>query len=115
LKAAQQNISYGVFEWESNSIRDKQTINSTNIIIVEGVGLLRPELMNYFSYTIWIDCPIDVAMERGKKRDREEHGQPHDELWDGLWRENDIEYEKNFKPKSIVNIVMNYRDVSQFS
>lgn len=101
-----ENIEYGVFNWESNSVQEKINITARDIVIIEGVGLFRPELMKYFSYTIWIDCPLNVATERGKKRDREQYRQSHDELWDGLWRENDEQYYNEFHPEKIADALL---------
>ena len=81
------------------------TVPHEGVIIVEGVGLFRPELMKYFAYTIWIDVPIDVAIARGKKRDREEYDSPNDELWDGMWKKNDEEYVAAFKPQEVADFV----------
>lgn len=105
-------IEYGEFDWEANAIGGKKRLTTPEMLIIEGVGLFRPELLQYFGYTIWIDCPLDVAMERGKKRDREEYGQPHDALWDGLWKQNDAEYEQQYAPKQSADSVINYSNIS---
>ncbi len=78
-------------------------------MLVEGVGLFRPSLMDRFSYTIWIDCPIDVAIARGKRRDNEDYGVNNDEYWDGIWRKNDLGCYNEFKPKEKVDLVIEYR------
>lgn len=87
----EKTISYGEYDWECNQGSVKATVEVQNVIIVEGVGLFRPELMKYFSYKIWIDCPIEVAITRGKKRDKE-YGVSQDVNWDGIWKNNDIQY-----------------------
>lgn len=55
------------------------------IVIVEGVRLLRPELSGFFDLTVWIDCPLELATERGIARDRE---QGADDQHIALWRED---------------------------
>ncbi|MFA5132040.1 MAG: AAA family ATPase [Candidatus Paceibacterota bacterium] len=99
-------FSYGHFDYGKNNIDNIVSVSNHSIVIIEGVGLFRPELLHYFGYTIWIDCPIEIATERGKKRDREEYNNPQDELWDGIWRENDIECFESFKPKEIAHVVI---------
>ncbi|TSC61399.1 MAG: hypothetical protein Athens041674_789 [Parcubacteria group bacterium Athens0416_74] len=81
-------------------------VPSTNTLIIEGVGLFRPELMKYFAYTIWVDCPLEEAVARGKKRDKDEHHNPQDELWDGIWKKNDIEYFDTYKPNEIADVII---------
>ena len=76
------------------------------MLIVEGVGLFRPELNKYFAYKIWIDCPIETATFRGKKRDREEYHTPQDEKWDGIWKKNDLQYYESFKPAEKADIIV---------
>jgi len=99
-------IYYSKFDWENNVIMNPEQVNHKGILIVEGVGLLRSELMKYFAFTVWIDCPINEAARRGKNRDREVWHNPKDELWEGIWKKNDLEYFERFKPKENVNLVV---------
>ncbi len=102
----EKNISYGHFDVPTKSILEPTKISNTGQLIIEGVGLFRPELMKYFSYKIWIETPIEEAIARGKKRDREENHNPTDEQWDGIWKTNDIEYFETFKPKEKADIIV---------
>ena len=63
--------------------------------------------LKYFVYKIWVDCPIGEGIARGKKRDREVYHNPQDESWDGVWKKNDEEYVKNFRPKEYADIIIN--------
>ena len=102
-------LNYAEFDWSQNKIGEMKTITVNDTLVVEGIGLFRSKLMKYFSYTIWIECPIDVAVTRGKKRDRDEYGVPQDERWDGIWRENDLQCFEEFAPmKSADCIIKNY-------
>lgn len=62
--------------------------------------------MHYFSYTIWMDCPVEEATARGKKRDREDYHSPQDELWDGIWKENDVQYDEMYKPREMADVIV---------
>ncbi len=94
-------IRYEHFNAKDEMISETREIQNNGILIIEGVGLFRPELAKYFTVKIWVDCPIEEAIARGKKRDREEYGNPTDELWDGVWRKNDLEYYETFKPAEL--------------
>lgn len=96
-------ITYGHFDPKDKSITPREIKNNGKLII-EGVGLFRPEINKYFDFKIWIDCPIEVGIERGKARDRANDG-PVDELWEGLWKENDMEYIETFNPQSLADFV----------
>ncbi len=103
-----QNIKYGDFDWETNKLEKQISLDHDGIIIVEGVGLFRPTLMKFFSCTIWIDCPIQEAIERGKKRDRDEYNHPQDKYWDGIWKKNDLQCFEEFSPKANVDFVVDH-------
>jgi uridine kinase len=99
-------ISYENFDPKIESISEIIKFKNNGIVIVEGVGLFRPELSSYLTYKIWIDLPIKEAIARGKKRDREEYHNPTDELWDGIWKENDLDYYETFKPAEIADFIL---------
>jgi uridine kinase len=39
------------------------------ILVLDGVFLLRPELMALWDYRIWVEVPFDVALARARQRD----------------------------------------------
>jgi uridine kinase len=100
------DIRYGHFDASKGAISRMIEMKNTGMLIIEGVGLFRPELMKYFSYKIWVDVPIEVAIARGKKRDREEYGNPTDKLWDGVWKENDLEYYRKLRPDESADMII---------
>jgi uridine kinase len=102
----QKLIKYGHHNAPTRSIDEMFEITNNGVIIVEGVGLFRPEMSKYFSYKIWVDLPIEEAIKRGKFRDRYEHGTPTDELWDTIWKDNDLECFELFKPKENVDFIV---------
>ncbi len=108
-----QNIKYGNFDWGANKLGEEISLDNNGIIIIEGVGLFRPALIKYFSCTIWIDCPIQEAIARGKRRDREEYNNPQDEYWDGIWKKNDIQCFENFSPKANVDFVIKHEKIGE--
>lgn len=99
-------IQYGHFDWGKNEIVEKKEALHSRRIIIEGVGLFRPNLVKYFAFKIWIDCLVEDAIARGKKRDREEYKNPQDENWNGVWKKNDKEYFAAYKPKEIADSVI---------
>ena len=69
--------------------------------------------MKFFSCTIWIDCPIQEAVERGKRRDREEYNHPQDEYWDSIWKKNDLQCFEEFSPKANVDFVVDHSTIGE--
>lgn len=72
------------------------------VILIEGIRLLQPQLMNYFDISIWIDCPQEIAIQRAKERDR---NQGEDEqtvnLWDTDWGPKDKTYFERYHPDQL--------------
>jgi len=99
-------IRYGLFSSPENKIVEYRTVEKSDFLIVEGVGLFRPALKKYFTHSIWVDCSVVDATERGKKRDREVHKNPQDESWDGVWKQNDLEYIQNFEPIAFADTII---------
>ncbi len=106
-----RTLSYGKFDWDMEQVVNV-AVEAQQYLIIEGVGLFRPELMKYFSYKIWIDCPIEVAIKRGKRRDREEYGVIQDKNWDGIWKKNDLQCFQRFNPKENADFIMPYNNNS---
>ncbi|MEX0917334.1 MAG: hypothetical protein WDZ90_02330 [Candidatus Paceibacterota bacterium] len=102
----QEDINYAHFDASKDMISHTVEVKNTEMLVIEGVGLFRPELLKYFTYKIWVDVPIEEAIIRGKKRDREEYGNPTDELWDGTWKENDLEYYDKFRPNEVADVII---------
>ncbi|MAG12475.1 hypothetical protein CL630_01550 [bacterium] len=107
MLANKTTFSYGHFDWEQNGIIGRREIKHQGLLIVEGVGLFRPELKKYLKLTIWVDCPVEEAINRGKKRDREEYQNPQDEYWDTIWKKNDQEYLEAYHPEKTADIIVN--------
>ena len=100
-------INFGTQMYGDNKISSSQEIYHNGIIIVEGIGLFRPEINEYFTYKIWIDIFIEEAVNRGKKRDIEVYNNPHDEEWEGIWKRNDLEYFEKYCPKDVADLIVN--------
>jgi len=83
LKTASE-VTTATYDW--NSLGPKaETQDVKHIVLIDGIGLLEEKYLHYYDVKIWIDCPYETALDRGKKRDKEEQGSDHDELWDTVW------------------------------
>ncbi len=109
LKPIQQGkieIEYGLYDWQKNIVAKNKKVSLQRFIIVEGIGLIRPNLMPYFDCSVWVDVGLETAVERGKRRDREECKVDHDHLWDELWMPNDRDYFEEYSPKDKVDFIL---------
>jgi uridine kinase len=102
----QEWIEYGIYDWAENCVANHRRFPLPRFLIVEGVGLLRPDLMQYFDLTVWLDVPMETATARGMKRDREEYHIDADDSWINSWSVNDREYFEKYRPMEITNFIL---------
>ena len=102
-----KTINYSHFNSDVNAISELIAVKNIDYLIIEGVGLFRPKIMKYLTFTIWIECPLQTAISRGKHRDRFVHHNPKDQLWDGVWKNNDQEFYQKFSPHNNVSFIFN--------
>jgi len=59
------------YDWPTDTLGEWFEIPPKKIAIVEGVTALRPDLQEYWSIGIWVDCPREQRLERAIARDGE--------------------------------------------
>lgn len=76
------------------------------LVILEGIRLIRPEVLLYVDLSVWVDCPLDVATKRAVDRNREQ-GDIEAELaeWDTKWVPEAKEYMEQVHPEKIADFV----------
>ena len=95
--------------------RDDKEVESTvdvsrpRVLLLEGIRLIRPEVLPYVDVSVWIDCPLEVATKRAVERNRQQ-GDSEAEivLWDSKWVPEAKQYIKQVDPRSIASFI--YRD-----
>jgi uridine kinase len=105
-----QSIDYDEYNWKENKIVGKQTIKELpKYLIVEGCSIIHPDLIKYYDFSIWIDYPLDLATQRGLKRDKG-WGVDHDDLWLNLWKPNEEDFFNKYHPDKLANYIQPYKD-----
>jgi uridine kinase len=99
----QKKASYEKLDWDDNTLSSPQTVPSAAYVIVEGTTALHPDIAHYYDYTVWIDAPAEVAMQRGMARDRQA-GNTNDALWP-IWANNDTDYQDRHHPQEGVDFI----------
>lgn len=74
------------------------------MLVVDLIGLVHPEALPALDLTIWMDVPLEVARERGIRRD-EALGRDHSRLWDEVWVQNEIAFTRNYSPRESTEIL----------
>lgn len=79
-------------------------------VIVEGCGILHPELMGYYDASAWIAMPQEAALASAKQRDSSEGDLFGDDdtaaLWDEVWGPNDKNFFDTFRPDFAATVLV---------
>ncbi len=101
-------LSYERTSWWENHNPEKITNQPvTEVMILEGIRALRPELRDYISLSIFVSTPTDLCLQRGIARDLNT-GKGVEEitaLWK-TWQASETAYMEQSKPETYANIVV---------
>lgn len=99
-------IRYQGYDWTTNAPGDWRTRGGVRILIVEGVGILHPDLLPLFDLTVWVDTPPEVATARAINRNVLQGSGPEDaELWRTVWAPNDVDFFAKHRPREIADLI----------
>ena len=96
------NSKYRRFNWHTEKLDDWINISNSGIIIIEGVCSMKSELLEYYNYKIWIDCPIQIRLARAKARD----GDRMADKWLYEWIPAENNYIKSEKPYLSADLII---------
>ncbi len=93
------------FDWGSRSLGVPQPIPKGDVVIVDLIGLLHPEIDDVLDLKIWCDVDLATATAWGKARDAR-FGRAHDRLWDEVWVPNEIDFVGRFDPRRRADVIL---------
>jgi uridine kinase len=110
IAAGAETLSYPRSTWVEGQLRppvENQPV--TEIMLLEGVTALRREFRPYISLGIFVDVPMDVAVERGAQRDLTyDTGKSEAEIraeWEE-WMQMEEQYFAEHQPKEYADSVL---------
>lgn len=109
LKPAHANgfpISYAHIPWPGHIADPAITVQRTKYLIVEGCSIFHPDLLKYYDYKIWVDCPLEEATRRGMWRDRHIHKDEQDYYWQNIWMPNDRDFYEKYHPDQVADVAI---------
>ena len=92
------------YDWSRRELGDPEPVPAGEVLVIDLIGLFHPEALPALDLTIWMDVPLEVARERGMRRD-EEFGRDHSRLWDEVWVPNEVDFDRNFSPRGAAEIL----------
>ena len=101
---AGQVVRYQAFDWNAGQLGEWVIVPPCRYLIVEGISALHPSILTYFDFSIWVDCPLEVARERGLARGYA-WGIDETEVWTTRWMPNDAGFFHKHRPDLLANFV----------
>lgn len=99
-------VRYQIYDWITDRPGRWTQVQTGRHLIVEGVGLIHPDVMPFFDFTVWVDCSADIALERAIARDRAQGaGQDDDANWRTVWAPNDADFNRSFRPQERADVL----------
>ena len=83
-------------------------------LIVEGIFALTSELIPFYDYKIWVECPEKLGFERGLQRDIKLNGIDNSEKWLTYWLPKEREYISTENPQHKADFIIE-GDVKQIT
>ena len=94
--------TYQRYDWPSDRPAEWRSVPLGGIVLIEGNYSTRQELFRFYDYTLWIDAPRDLRLERGVRRG----GEDTRERWLSEWLPEEDRYLATEDPASRVGLVL---------
>jgi uridine kinase len=62
---------YRAYDWTARKPGPRRVVKPADVVILEGVSSARAPVNDRLTYSVWIDAPADVRLQRGLERDGE--------------------------------------------
>lgn len=72
---------YQIYDYHIKKFTTWKEVKPEGIVIIEGVSALHSDLFSSFDFTIWVECPAEIGMQRGVAREMEQRGKDVTEIW----------------------------------
>ena len=76
------------------------------VLLVEGLRLLRADVLPFYDVAVWIDWPLEQATRRAKERNLAQGESEYElGLWDTLWAPLDARYLAEYEPPRLAMFI----------
>jgi uridine kinase len=93
---------YQRYDWPGDRLAEWHTVPVGGIVVVEGNFCTRRELFAFYDYTLWVEAPHELRLERGIRRG----GPDTRERWLTEWMPEEDRYLAAEEPASRVDLVL---------
>lgn len=91
---------YQYHDWADDTIVGWRSVTPENLVIIDGVFTIRPELRSFYSATVFIDTPREQRLERLLSRSYD------DISWIEHWTSAEDWYTSNIQPAKYADIIL---------
>lgn len=100
-----------IFDYRTDSVVDSPTkqAREDSIVIVDGIFLLRPELIRYWDFKIFVDVTLEVSIARCALRDHSSSADPNAES-NQRYVNGQALYFAECNPGTLADIIFNNND-----
>lgn len=92
-----ERVRFQPFDWHTRALGPATELPDADVLLVDAIGILHPDLEGCFDLSIWVDVDLETAGRRGRERDRR-NGHDHDRLWTEVWLPNDRDFADRYDP-----------------
>ena len=96
-----ETARFGRSRWGPDTGGELVVVEPADVLILEGVTATREAFMQYLTYSIWVDAPAEVRLQRGLDRD----GSEALEQWQA-WMAEEDEYRSRERPDERADLVI---------
>lgn len=79
---------YQKYNWDTDQLDQWVDVDADMPLVVEGLGILSPQIRSFFDVVFVVTCPKDVRLSRGVQRD----GEAMRKQWTDIWMPNEDRY-----------------------
>jgi uridine kinase len=90
---------YERYDWVERKLGATAEVPPADVVIIEGVGSIRPELRSFYDYAIYVQTPRDVCTERLLARSDERQ-------WIDRWNAAHDWYEQHHAPAAAADLIV---------
>lgn len=104
-------VRFKPFDWTTRSLGPATALPEVEVLVVDAIGILHPDLDGCFDLAVWVDVELEVAGMRGCQRDLA-GGHDHERLWTDVWQPNDHDFAARLDPRGRADVLYVPDDVA---
>jgi len=93
---------YRRYDWDEDRLAEWHDVRGDAVVLIEGVYSTSDLLRRYLDYTIWVDCPYELRLQRGVERD----GERMRAVWSQEWMPAEERYVKAERPDTRADLML---------